>query len=156
VWSKSKRLGRLGPGASWRGSRAAVPGCGSGTAEISCQTHLGQSQVVGRRDIVNEHSNIVLASKRGDRGAGIGRSWLSDQTTGTGNVTESSSNAGQFPGGHQAVENLVNRSARSEIGEVLRVPAPDLPPICNAISDGGSNDGWRSRRKSCLKVVAIS
>jgi hypothetical protein len=37
------------------------------------------------------------------------------------------------------VENLVNRSARSEIGEVLRTPDAAFPLSGKAISDGGSD-----------------
>lgn len=105
------------------------------------RNRVSQTQIVGSGDTVHDHSNVVLASERIDHSARVGRGGLSSKAIGARNVIEAPSNAAQFPGSHQAVENLVNRSARSEIGEVLRTPDADFPLSGKALSNGGS-DAW--------------
>jgi hypothetical protein len=62
-------------------------------------------------------------------------------TLGLGDVVEAARNPPKATGSYQSVKSLIDRSARSQVGEVLRGPDAGLGRCGNAVSDGRWNAG---------------
>jgi len=102
---------------------------------------VGESEVVGGGEAIDHHPDFALAGQRVDHVARVGVSGLSGEPVVLGGVVETARYPPQAPGSNEPVEGLIDRSARSKVGEVLRGPDARLRGSGDPIPDGGWNAG---------------
>ena len=105
---------------------------------------IGESEIVSGGEAIDHHPDLALAGQRVDHVARIGIGGLSGEPVVLGGVVEAARNPPQASGDNQPVEGLIDRSARSKVGEVLRGPDARLRRGGDAVPDGGWNAGCRS------------
>jgi len=106
---------------------------------------VGESKVVGGGEAVNHHPNLTLPGQRVNHVARVGVGWLPREPVVLGGVVKAASDPPKVAGSNQPVERLIDRSARSQVGEVLRRPHSGVRRGGDAVPDGGWNAGcWSS------------
>ena len=105
---------------------------------------VGESKVVGGGEAIDHHPDFALPDKRVDHVARVWIGRLSGKAVILGDVVEAARNPSQAFGSNQPVEGLIDRRARSKVGEVLRGPDVRLRRGGGSIPDGGWNAGCLS------------
>jgi len=105
---------------------------------------VGESEVVGGGESVDHNPDLTLARQRVDHVARVWIGRLSGKAVILGDVVEAARNPPQASGSNQPVEGLIDRRARSKVGEVLRGPDVRLRRGGGSVPDGGWNAGCLS------------
>ena len=115
---------------------------------------VGEAEVVGGGEAIDHHPNFALPGNRVEH---IARIWIgrfSCEPVGLGDVIEAARNSPQLSGSDEPMESLIDRSARSEIGEVLRGPDARLRRGRDAVPYGGRNTGFEIRYDKFCQINA--
>lgn len=117
---------------------------------------IGQSQVVGGGDAVNENAHFALSGQRIDHILRIGRGWLSGKAVDGGNVIKTAGDPAHVVSRDEAVQGKIDGAPGANVSEVVRRPDARLLRSANATQNGGL-DAWRGSRHGflvCKKIVA--
>src|SRR3546814_7016129 len=76
---------------------------------------VGEPEIIGGSQPVDQHPDLVAPRDRVDHRAGIGRIELSGQAIARGLIVKPAVDAAQLAGGHQPLERLVDSDPRAEI-----------------------------------------
>ncbi len=102
---------------------------------------VGKSKVVGGGEAVNHHPNLTLPGQRVNYIAWVRIGGLPCERVALGRVIEAASDPPKVAGSNKPVEGLIDRSARSQVGEVLGGPDARLRRGGDAVPDGRWNAG---------------
>jgi hypothetical protein len=111
---------------------------------------VGESEIVGCGEAIDHHPNLALPGQRVDHVAWVGIGGLLCEPVVLGGVVEAASDPPQVAGSNKPVEGLIDRSARSQVGEVLRDQVAVLRQGRDAVPDGRWNAGCRSRHGATM------
>jgi len=87
---------------------------------------VGESKVVGGGEAIDYDPYLALPGQRVNHVAWIGVGWLPRESVVLRGVVKAASDPPQVAGSNQPVEGLIDRSARSQVGEVLGGPDAGL------------------------------
>jgi hypothetical protein len=87
-----------------------------------CRHSIGQTEIVGSSDSINQNADIALACERVDDIARIGIGGLTGETVHRGGVVETVGNPPDLVCGREAMKCLIDGVSGTEVGKVVLSP----------------------------------